>query len=58
MKYQLRKELCRALILAGETLPEALKGWDDEQTFLWFKTSHEIVYRRVCGLPPRLEIMK
>lgn len=58
MKYRLRTELCRALVRARKTLPEALKGWDDEQAFLWFKTHHEIIYRRVCGLPPKLEIVK
>jgi len=53
-----RTELCRAVIRAGKELPRALMSWNDEQAYLYFKTYHEQNYRLVCGLKPKLEIVR
>jgi len=53
-----RTELCRAAIRAGEKLPTALMGWDDEQAYIYFRYTHEQIYRLVCGLKPKLEIVR
>jgi len=58
MKTNIRTELCRAAIRAGKKLPEALKGWSDEQAYIYFRCSHEPIYRLVCGLKPKLEIVR
>jgi hypothetical protein len=58
MNSNLRTELIRQLALAGKRWPAAMVGWPDQQVYRWFNSYHPSIYRRVLGLPPRLEVVR